>query len=194
VCTGHCTVQCPVHRQPRAKIPCSCALSGGSPDRYCALSGVHRTGTVDCPVHPYSVSKKTFPLSRPRPGSHFSLFSAPLSRPLAISSSPATTPPLRRPLHRRRPSASPLPSLVSTLFSLSFPLLSLCAPATSEDPLFHPCVSTSNSCEILWNQVVVCVPLCALNILVGSQLLREGFTALNIRFTVTLNPRTPHAQ
>jgi hypothetical protein len=34
--------------------------------------------------------------------------------------------------------------------------------------------------------VVKCVPLCALNILVGSQLLREGFTALNSHFTVTL--------
>jgi hypothetical protein len=58
VCTGHCTVQCPVHRQPRAKIQFSCALSGGSPDSYCALSGVHRTGTVDCPVRPYRVLKK----------------------------------------------------------------------------------------------------------------------------------------
>jgi hypothetical protein len=38
------------------------------------------------------------------------------------------------------------------------------------------------------------VPLCALNILVGSQLLREGFTDLNSHFTVTLNPRTPHAR
>jgi hypothetical protein len=39
-----------VHRQPRAKIQFSCALSGGSPDSYCALSGVHRTATVRCPV------------------------------------------------------------------------------------------------------------------------------------------------
>jgi hypothetical protein len=60
VCTGNCTVQCPVHRLPRAKTPFSCALSGGSPDSYCALSGVHRTGTVDCPVRPYSVFKKSF--------------------------------------------------------------------------------------------------------------------------------------
>ena len=58
VCTGHCTVQCPVHRQPRAQTPFFCALSGGSPDSYCALSGVHRTGTVDCPVRPYRVLKK----------------------------------------------------------------------------------------------------------------------------------------
>jgi hypothetical protein len=47
-----------VHRQPRAKNRFSCALSGGSPDSYCALSGVHRTGTVDCPVCPYRVLKK----------------------------------------------------------------------------------------------------------------------------------------
>jgi hypothetical protein len=59
VCTEHCTVQCPVHRLPHAKIHFSCALSGGSPDSYCALSGVHRTGTVDCPVRPYSVFKKS---------------------------------------------------------------------------------------------------------------------------------------
>ena len=58
VCTGHCTVQCPVHRQPRAKFLFSCALSGGSPDIYCALSGVHRTATVDCPVCPSRVLKK----------------------------------------------------------------------------------------------------------------------------------------
>jgi hypothetical protein len=57
VCTGHCTVQRPVHRQPCAKIPFSCALSGGSLDSYCALSGVHRTDTVDCPVRPYRVLK-----------------------------------------------------------------------------------------------------------------------------------------
>jgi hypothetical protein len=54
-------VQCPVHRQPRAQNPFSCALSGGSPDSYCAQFGVHRTDTVDCPVRPYSVFKKSFP-------------------------------------------------------------------------------------------------------------------------------------
>src|SRR5688572_23653856 len=39
VCTGHCTVQCPVHRQPRAKsnFPVRCPV-------------VHRTATVRCPV------------------------------------------------------------------------------------------------------------------------------------------------
>jgi hypothetical protein len=68
VCTGHCTVQCPVHRQPRAQIPFSCALSGGSPDSYCRLSGAPIFGFF---------KKKTFPLSRPRPGS-FLLCSQPL--------------------------------------------------------------------------------------------------------------------
>jgi hypothetical protein len=28
------------------------ALSSGSPDSHCALSGVHQTDTVDCPVCP----------------------------------------------------------------------------------------------------------------------------------------------
>jgi hypothetical protein len=40
VCTGHCTVHCPVHRPRARKNSLSCALSGGSPDSYCALSGV----------------------------------------------------------------------------------------------------------------------------------------------------------
>jgi hypothetical protein len=61
VCTRHCTVQCPVHRQPRAQILFSCALSGGSPDSYCALSSVHRTCTVDCLVRPYRVLKNRPP-------------------------------------------------------------------------------------------------------------------------------------
>jgi hypothetical protein len=61
-----------VHRLPRAKIHFSCALSGGSPDSYCALSGVHRTGTVDCPVRPYHVLKKGLQPDRAR-GSQFFL-------------------------------------------------------------------------------------------------------------------------
>jgi hypothetical protein len=101
VCTGHCTVQCPVHRQPRAKNPFSCALSGGSPDSYCALSGVHRTGTVDCPVRPYRVLKKA---SSPQPSQRL-IFSLPAhSVSVSVSgvslSPPATFPPpatLRRP-------------------------------------------------------------------------------------------------
>jgi hypothetical protein len=100
VCTGHCTVQCPVHRLPRAKNPFSCAQSGGSPDSYCALSGVHRTGTVDCPVRPYRVLKKGLqPATEPE--AH--LFPA-SALPLCLSgvslSPPATFPPpatLRRP-------------------------------------------------------------------------------------------------
>jgi hypothetical protein len=100
VCTGHCTVQCPVHRLPRAKNPFSCAQSGGSPDSYCALSGVHRTGTVDCPVRPYRVLKKGLqPATEPEahlfPASALSLCLSGISL-----SPPATFPPpatLRRP-------------------------------------------------------------------------------------------------
>jgi hypothetical protein len=102
VCTGHCTVQCPVHRQSRAKILFSCALFGGSPDSYCALSGVHRTGTVDCPVRPYRVLKKGLQPDRAR-GSVFSLPAPVSSLFLAIPS-----PPPAIPLHRRPPSSSVL--------------------------------------------------------------------------------------
>jgi hypothetical protein len=94
VCTGHCTVQCPVHRQPRAKILFSCALSGGSSNSYCALSGVHRTGTVDCPVRPYRVLKKR-PPARDRARGSFPALSLCLSgdslSPAGDLPSPATT-------------------------------------------------------------------------------------------------------
>jgi hypothetical protein len=145
VCTGHCTAQCPVHRQPRAKIPFSCALSGGSPASYCALSGVHRTGTVDCPVRPYSVFKKSFS-ARARGQAHFLSPLASLSRSLAISPSPATTLPLRRSLHRRRPSASPSLSGENPSLSLSFPF-SLCVFLSPVKPLSSTLVLDSKSCE-----------------------------------------------
>jgi hypothetical protein len=116
VCTGHCTVQCPVHRQPRAKIHFSCALSGGSPDSYCALSGVHRTGTVDCPVRPYRVLKKA---SSPQPSerlifsasSHCSLFPGDSLSPPPPAISSHRRPP--SPTGLRRPRLPLLPSSVS---------------------------------------------------------------------------------
>jgi hypothetical protein len=64
VCTEHCTVQCPVHRLPRA----------GTPFFY-ALFGVHRTGTVDCPVRPYRVLKKRPPARDRARGSFLSVLS-----------------------------------------------------------------------------------------------------------------------
>jgi hypothetical protein len=134
VCTGHCIVQCPVHRQPRAKYPFSCALSGGSPDSYRALSGMHRTGTVDCPVRPYSVFKKFFPLSHPRPGFISSLLCPGLCALAVPSPSPASSPLRRPPAILRRPRASLLPPLVSILCSrfLSLSLFSrLCSPPIS---------------------------------------------------------------
>jgi hypothetical protein len=82
VCTGHCTVQCPVHRQPRAQIQLSCALSG-----------VHRTGTVDCPVRPYRVFKiASSPQSRAR-GSFYFPASARCSLSVAIPPPPRRSPP-----------------------------------------------------------------------------------------------------
>jgi hypothetical protein len=130
------TVQCPVHRQPRAKIPFSCVLSGGSPDSYCALSGVHRTGTVDCPVRPYRVLKMA---SSPRPSQRLTSPSV-LSVLCDCSLSPAIHPSPASIVSGRAPattsaSASPFPSsgelpCTSSLSLHSFaqcpPFLSLC--------------------------------------------------------------------
>jgi hypothetical protein len=102
VCTGHCTVQCPVHRQPRAKIQFSCALSGGSPDSYCAQSGVHRTGTVDCPVRPSRVLKKG--LQPAEPSQRLTLF--PSARALCSLATPSPPPAISD--HRRPPSSTVL--------------------------------------------------------------------------------------
>jgi hypothetical protein len=160
VCTGHCTVQCPVHRQPRAKIPFSCALSSGSPDSYCALSGVHRTGTVDCLVRPYLIFKKKFP-SRARGLALPSLFSVSLSlglwrsQPLASDHpSPASIA-----LQRPRPVLLSSPRSVSSLLIPLSTLFSLIQ--SSEAPLFHPCCQfqiSVKSCETKLWYVCLCVP------------------------------------
>jgi hypothetical protein len=105
VCTGHCTVQCPVHRQPRAKIPFSCALSGGSPDSYCALSGVHRTGTVDCPVCPYRVLKNDLQ-PETEPEALFSLCALCALLSVIAPSHRRSPSPASTVLRRHRPSAS----------------------------------------------------------------------------------------
>jgi hypothetical protein len=124
VCTGHCTVHCPVHRPHACKNPFSCALSGGSPDNYCAMSGVHRTGTVDCPVHPLCVFKKG---SLPEPQAAFSLLCS------LASSSLKRFPPLAGDLPspstivlRRSPGACFFSPLVSSSASISSLSLSVC--------------------------------------------------------------------
>jgi hypothetical protein len=43
-------VHCPVHQPRVRRSTFSYALSGGSPDSYCALSGVHRIATMRYPV------------------------------------------------------------------------------------------------------------------------------------------------
>jgi hypothetical protein len=120
----HRTLHCAMSGVPAAarkkKILFSCALSGGSPDSYCALSGVHRTGTVDCPVRPYRVLKKRPPA---RPGQRLPLF--PSQPPAALCSwrfLPSRRSPLTGGHHLRRcsgdfglPSSSP--SVSSFVFS-----------------------------------------------------------------------------
>jgi hypothetical protein len=125
VCTEHCTVQCLVHRQPRAKNLFSCALSGGSPDSYCALSGVHRTGTVDCPVRPYRVLKKASSPTEPE---------APCSPLARLSLCPAAIPSLPPAFsdHRRPPSPT-------VLWRLWAPLLPSLGEQTTPSVLLSLC-------------------------------------------------------
>jgi hypothetical protein len=66
--TVHYTVQCSVHQQGRAWIYHYAAMSSGAPNSDCALSVVHQTGTVHCPVCPWSVFKKDFPCLSPSAG------------------------------------------------------------------------------------------------------------------------------
>jgi hypothetical protein len=185
VCTGHCTVQCPVHRQPHAKNPFSCALSG-----------VHRTGTVDCPVRPYRVLKKGLQ-PETEPEAHFFL---PASAPflcLAVSHLTGDLPPPAATVSDCAPATScPSPSLLGEQ-PLSSPLLLSLSLCFSRKTMPPPCVSNPNlvnSCEIQCNQVVKCVPLYSLSTPAGFQLLREGFPTSNSRFTETLFPRTPRAR
>jgi hypothetical protein len=131
----HRTLHCAMSGAPAAarKNPFSCALSGGSPDSYCALSGVHRTGTVDCPVCPSRVLKKGLQPDRAR-GSVSLLCQRPHSLSLAFllsrrrtSSSgghrprwaPATSP-LLFPLGEQ-PLSSPVLCLKGSEASLSLP-------------------------------------------------------------------------
>jgi hypothetical protein len=136
VCTGHCTVQCPVHWQPRAKIQFSCALSG-----------VHRTGAVDCPVRPYSVFKKNPSLPEPVAWLSFFLSTRALCS-LAILLSPPANFLLRRPpsptgLQRPRQYSSPS---VSSSCSLSLPQFS--SVLVSRASHLFPLCNNSKSCEI----------------------------------------------
>jgi hypothetical protein len=146
VCTGHCTVQCPVHRQSRAKSQFSCALSGGSPDSYCALSGVHRTGTVDCPVRTYRVLKNGLQPDRARdllyfPANRLLLSVSGVSSPApAISTGGHLLPPGSGDLARALPLGEQL---------LSFPL--------------SPCSRFEGLCGILFT-----TPLCKIQIPVKS--------------------------
>jgi hypothetical protein len=153
VCTGHCTVQCPVHRQPRAKIHFLCAVSGGSPDSYCALSGVHRTGTVDCPVRPSRVLKKKglqpvrargilFLVARSVSSSVSSDFPAPADDLL----SPATSV-LRRSCARARP--LPLGEQAH-LFPLSSPLPSSLSLWLCTTPVYPFQISVKSHASSWW--------------------------------------------
>jgi hypothetical protein len=159
VCTGHCTVQCPVHRQPRAKIQFSCALSGGSPDSYCALSGVHRTGTVDCPVRPYRVLKKKASSPTEPEAQSFS----PASRSLCLSGdsrSPAgDLPPPAATVSGQAPATHPAPlGEQAPLFPLlpsQFSGCGTCAPLTT--PFCAQIQIPVKSSESKWWIVFPCV-------------------------------------
>jgi hypothetical protein len=128
----HRTLHCAMSGAPAAarKIPFFCALSGGSPDSYCALSGVHRTGTVDCPVCPSRVLKNRPQPDRAEPEALFLLPAAQLSASGDF--------PLAGDLHRRPPSPTVLRR------SLAHPS---CSPSVSCSQSSSPSVSFSLS---LW--------------------------------------------
>jgi hypothetical protein len=106
------------------------------------MSGVHRTGNIDCPVRPYSVFKKPFP-ARARGREHFLCLSPQL---LSVSDdstltgdppSPATTV-----LRRSSVLVHALPLVSSPAPPASF-FLSVCHLQLA--PPFHPFVPKSNS-------------------------------------------------
>ena len=138
-------MQCPVHRQPRAKFLFSCALSGGSPDIYCALSGVHRTATVDCPVCPSRVLKNRPQPDRARGSVSFllpgcALSSLSLAIPSARRRPPTPAASISGGLHLRRPAhPSCFPSVSSPLSSPSDSFLSQLGKNTPFANLFQIC-------------------------------------------------------
>jgi hypothetical protein len=123
-----------------------CAMSGApaaarSKSFSCALSGVHRTGTVDCLVRPYSVFKIPFPCSRPRPGTFFSVRSSCLCALAVSTPSPASSPLGWPPCSGDPPGiflgCAPLSSLVSTS-PLCLPSLSLSLHFSGQCSPLHP--------------------------------------------------------
>jgi hypothetical protein len=131
-----------------------------APDRHCRLSGVHRTGTVDCPVHPYRVLKKLPPARDWARGSLLplgSLLSGSLISLAIYSPSSATSP------HRRPPCSGDTvllscPRSVSIPFSLCLSSLSV---SLSSKPLFHSLCQTQfpiQFCESMWWEMLLCVP------------------------------------
>jgi hypothetical protein len=145
-----------VHRLLRTETPFSCALSGGSPDSYCALSGVHWIGTVDCPVRPYPVFKKTFP-SRARGQALFPLCSLPPSRSQAISTLTCDLPSPAAILRRHCACPALLPLVSSCAFTP--PLFSLIQPSGAPSShLLRKSQISVNSCETKLWYVCLCVP------------------------------------
>jgi hypothetical protein len=145
----HRTLHCAMSGAPaaaRSKSIFLCVVRW-LPDSYCALSGVHQTGTVDCPVRPYSFFKKNFSSPRAR-GQPLLLYLWLLSASLAIP-----LPRQRRPLtgdHR----APAIFHACACFFSheqpcfplhLFFSSMSVSAVSTP----FHPFVPNSISYPIL---------------------------------------------
>jgi hypothetical protein len=148
VCTGHCNVLCPVPRQPRAQNPFFCALSGGSPDRHCRLSGA-----------PISVFLKNLSPLAPEAWHFTSLFSAPLSRSrdLFLAGDHPSSPAISSPAASK--CISPSISGENPLLSLS-PFLSVLLPPVkppSSTPLCQFQILVK-SCETKLWYVFLCVP------------------------------------
>jgi hypothetical protein len=135
VCTGHCTVQCPVHQQPRAKsrFPVRCPV-------------VHRTATVRCPVCPSRVFKNRPQPDQAEPEALFLLPAAQLS-----ASGDFPSPAISTGGHPLRPCSGDLglPSSSPSVSSFSSPLLCCSLPDRQWSSLLsHPFANLSNFCEI----------------------------------------------
>jgi hypothetical protein len=156
----------------RAWICHDAALSGGSLDSYCLLSSVHWSGTIHCPVCPWSVLKNLSPPeAEPRPSVHcalaFSLSTLNRRSGLIVGvHQPALVSSCAWPVLL----CSFLPLVRALLFSSLF--LSISHQVKNPLPPFDFNPNSSESSASLWNP---CVLVCPQNFPVGSPLLLGGF-------------------
>jgi hypothetical protein len=150
----HRTLHCAMSDAPAGRAwHCHCAaMSGGAPDCDCALSSVHRTSTVHCPVCPWHVFKKILPL--PEPEARTLLYSRTCSLSLYLLHLAAAQVTAGHRHRQLAPASTPLarawaPSSPLVRSPTSVPLsLSLCF-LSSEPPVFQMSKFKWIQCEIV---------------------------------------------